>query len=119
MKLGRIIFWIFLSLLLFACDNKKDEYSGLSGLIAEKNEARQSISEATAQKKTQNKSLEKPDDREDTKIASSRKKKEISSIVLYERDIEIVDSSSRKGLAKGVASLNKEGKIIKIKIISE
>jgi len=117
MKSGRIILWIFLSLLLFSCDKNKDDYSGLSDLIAERNEVRQSISEAEAEKKARKKSPQKAETKDSTKII--KKKKELSSIVLYERDIEIVDSFSRKGLAKGVASMNKEGKIIKIKIISE
>ena len=118
MKSGRIIFWVFLSLLLCGCDKKKDDYSGLSNLISERNEVRQSISEAREAKKIRDKTL-KEDDAQENTTASSRKKKKISTIVLYERNIEIVDSSSRKGLAKGVASLNKEGKIIKIKIITE
>lgn len=119
MKSGRIIFWVFLSLLLCGCDKKKDDYSGLSNLISERNEVRQSISEAREAKKTRDKTLKEDDAQENTTTASSRKKKKISTIVLYKRNIEIVDSSSRKGLAKGVASLNKEGKIIKIKIITE
>jgi hypothetical protein len=120
MNLGKILSCAVLSLLLLsACDNNKDDYSGLAALVAEKNEVRQAISEETARKKAKDKTLEREDVKEDTSIASSKKKKEISSIVLYERNIEIVDSSSQKSLAKGVASLNKEGKIIKIKIIKD
>ncbi len=102
------------ALLLIACDDKKEGFSGLSSLVAERNEVRQSISDETARKKVAEKKEVKvvPKDVE-------KKTEKISSVVVYERDIEVLDSSSRMSLAKGIAYLNKEGQIVRIKIIRE
>jgi hypothetical protein len=44
--------------------------------------------------------------------------KDISTVVLYEKNIDIVDSESRRKLAKGIAYLNKSGQIVRIKIVN-
>lgn len=114
-------FWIVLSCLLYgtlmlsACDDKNKDFSGLSGLVAERNEVRQSISDETARKKV----AEKKGVQVVPKEVVRKKTEEISSVVVYERDIEVLDSSSRMSLAKGTAYLNKEGQIVRIKIIRE
>ncbi len=41
--------------LVSSCDNDKDQYSGLSNLVAERNEARQNISNETALNRTKEK----------------------------------------------------------------
>jgi len=105
--------------LLTACDDRKDEYSGLADLVAERNEARKSLSEQTVRKKNLDRQDAKDGLKEDTAIVRSLKKEEISSVVLYEKQIEVVDSSSRMAIAKGVAYMNKEGQIVKIKILKE
>ena len=85
----------------------------------EKNEVRQTISEETARKKALVRKGTKADSKEDTTIIIPKKDEKFSLVVLYEKNVEIVDSSSRIALAKGVAYMNKEGQIIKIKIIKE
>ncbi|MBA3008788.1 MAG: hypothetical protein KKF12_15000 [Proteobacteria bacterium] len=125
MGLRSILSCSFLSLILLtACDDKKDGYSGLADLVAERNEARQSISEKTVRKKNLERqdakdTLKKDALKEDTAIVRPLKKEKISSVVLYEKKIEVVDSSSRMAIAKGIAYLNKEGQIVKIKILKE
>ena len=120
MKPGKILSCVLFSVLvLSACDDKKDEFSGLSDLVKERQEVRQSISKETARKNILEKKGVKSDPKEDTIFDKVNKKEKISSIVLYERDIEVVDSFSQLPLAKGIAYLNKEGRIVKIKIIKE
>lgn len=104
--------WLFLTLLVLpACDDKKTNYSGFSNLVSERNAARQAISqEKDREKNLESDILEAPD---------KDKKKEGSSSVLYEREVKVVDSSSQKTLAQGVAYMNKQGQIVKIKIIRE
>ncbi len=120
MKSGKVLWCLFFCvLMLSACDDKKDEFSGLSDLVKERTEVRQNLSEKIVRQKTLEKQGAKADPKEDTSIERVAKKEAISSIVLYERNIEVVDSSSQLPLAKGIAYLNKEGKIVKIKILKE
>jgi len=115
MKFWKVLSCLFYgTLMLSACDDKKEDFSGLSNLVAERNEVRQVISDETARKKVAEKQGLK-----DTPKDVVKKKEEISSVVVYERDIEVLDSSSRMSLAKGIAYLNKEGQIVRIKIIRE
>ncbi len=116
MKQGKVLSCLFFSvLMLSACDDKKDGFSGLADLVKERQEVRQTLSEKTALEKQR----AKVDSKEDDIIERVKKKEEMSAIVLYERDIEVVDSFSQQPLAKGIAYLNKEGQIVKIKIIKE
>jgi hypothetical protein len=120
MKRGKILWGILLGLLvLSACDDKRDSFSGLSNLVEERREVRQAISD----KKAREKALERQQPNADAKAAvvldKEKKKRELSPIILYGRNVEIVDSSNRMALAKGIAYLNKEGLIVKITIIRE
>jgi hypothetical protein len=99
-------------------DDRKNDYSGVSNLIAERNKARYEVAKnppkksVTAKKRTWNKTST-------SKSESNLKKEEFSSIILYEEDVEIVGSDSQKILAKGVAYINKKGQIVRIKILKE
>ncbi|MDD9302792.1 MAG: hypothetical protein HUK40_10850 [Desulfobacter sp.] len=42
--------------------------------------------------------------------------KKIDTTVVYEKKVEIVDSQSRQSLAHGIAYMNKNGQIVKIKV---
>mgnify|MGYP006280919705 FL=1 len=79
---------------------KKDEaFQGVGKLISDRNKARYNA----AGKKTGGSAA-------DTKA----QKEPMSS--LYEENVEIVSTSTNRTLGKGVAYLNKEGKIVYIKI---
>jgi hypothetical protein len=134
MRSGNVLWVLFFSLfMLSACDDKKEDYSGFAKIVEERNEARQAISKENLRKKTTEKQGMRPDSggylgsdkvkndkaKNDKVKNEGIKKTEISPIVMYQRDIDVVDSSSRKSLAKGIAYLNKEGRIIKIKILKE
>ena len=118
MKMGSAFLGFFISMvLLCGCDDKKDGFAALSGMVGERNEIRQAISEKTAREKSLDKQNLKAGDKEDTAIGGMKNTQAVSPGVVYERDIEVVDSSSRMALAKGIAYLNKDGQIVKIKII--
>lgn len=120
MKMGHVVWVLFLcAVILSGCDDKKDGFSGLSDMVAQRNEARQSISDKNAREKSLAKKDAKVDNKKDATLERMKTTEEISAVVVYERDIEVVDSSSRMALAKGVAYLNKKGQIVKIKIIKE
>ncbi|MCP3943419.1 MAG: hypothetical protein GY710_18320 [Desulfobacteraceae bacterium] len=120
MKSGKILWCLLFSVLMLSgCDDKKDEFSGLSEMVSDRNEVRRNISDENARKKVVGKQESKDAPEDDTLIDGLKKRGEISSVVLYERQIEVVDSSSHMALAKGIAYLNKEGQIVKIKIIKE
>jgi len=120
MKMGHVVWGFSLCVVMLAgCDDKKDGFSGLSDMVGQRNEARQSISDRTAREKSLEKQEANTGYKEDTALERIKKPEGVSPVVVYERDIEVVDSSSRMALAKGIAYLNKEGQIVKIKIIKE
>ncbi len=120
MNSGKFLSCLFIIVLvLSACDDKKDGFSGLADLVKERQGIRQTLSNETARKKALENQGAKVASKEDAVIDRVKKKEEVSAVVLYERDIEVVDSFSQQPLAKGIAYLNKEGQIVKIKIIKE
>jgi hypothetical protein len=96
---------------------KKEDFSGISDLISERNKARhvavEKFSVQDAGPKSEEENITIPKEESDPKTD------EISSIVLYEEKVDIVVSESRRTLAKGVAYINKQGQIVKIKILKE
>lgn len=99
------------------CEGEKESFSGLSDLVSERNDVRQAISKQTAQEKKR-KLQPHADGLKDSKNLPHKVYKEAISVdVLYEKEIEIVDSQSGISLAKGRAYMNKQGRIIKIKIL--
>lgn len=106
-------------LVLSACDDKKDGFSGLSNLVEERSEVRQALSDKNSRQKALERQQLNADSKPAVVLGKEKKKREISPIVLYERDVEVVDSSNRMALAKGIAYLNKEGQIVKITITRE
>ncbi len=96
----------------------RTSFSGVSDLIAERNKARYDVAEKPSQKKAVTRKT--ITGKSNKSVSSSNKKKEeISSIVLYEQEIEIVGTDSRRVMAKGVAYVNKKGQIVRIKILRE
>lgn len=110
---------LVLSLLISSCTEEENgDYSGVSELISERNKARyQSNKDSSDRKKV----IARPQKQTPGTLIKSTPKdeeqEEISSIVLYEQNIEIVGKESGKVLAKGVAYINKQGQIVKIKIV--
>ncbi len=120
MRFGFVVICVLVgSFLLSGCDNEKDPYSGLSGLVAERNAARENISHETALKKSLEKETGDNGSKKESTTDDLSQPEEISSVILYEREINIVDASSKMPLAKGVAYMNKTGDIIRIKVIKE
>ena len=111
-----IIVVLFLAVTLAGCESEKDQFSGLSDLVAERNEVRRIISKETTRKKKDVSGLSSQDDAgtQGQKISSGDT---LSSVSLYEKHIEVVDSQTGMSLAKGVAYLDKKGRIIRIKIL--
>jgi hypothetical protein len=115
MKLRQILGCLLLGLMVLpACDDKRDDFSGLSGLVEERNEVRQALSKKNSQEKV----LE---GKTPSSVSLDMEKKNtgVSPVILYERNVEVVDSATKKSLIKGIAYLNKEGQVVKIKIIRD
>jgi hypothetical protein len=120
MKRGKILWSILFGLLLLsACDDKKDGFSGLANLVKERSEVRQKLTDKRAREKALERQQPDADSKAAVALDKEKKKKEISPIILYKRDVEVVDSSNKMSLAKGIAYLNKEGQIVTITIIKE
>lgn len=113
--LGSIGVWMLpvFVLSVCACNEKEDPYSDLSRLVAERNEARKAIAR-------ERKLMEK-----DAPGAIQSKKKgvpkkgDVATVALVERKVSITDSNSGTVMARGVAYLDKSGKIVRIKIIKD
>lgn len=122
MKSGKLFCFscLFLFFLISACQDdkeKKNDYSGVSDLIFERNKARHERAEKTPVKNINSKSQE--ENIITSKQESDSIAEEISSIVLYEEKVDIIGSDSRRALARGVAYINKKGQIVRIKILKE
>ncbi|RLC02392.1 MAG: hypothetical protein DRH34_07470 [Deltaproteobacteria bacterium] len=115
---GYLLFCLFF--LLSACqdDKGKNDYSGVGELISDRNKARYEAAKNPPKKSSSSRKA-KVNKVDSSKLKTTPKKEEISSIVLYEEDIEVVGSKSGRTLAKGVAYINKKGQIVKIKILKE
>jgi hypothetical protein len=121
MKPEKIFLWFFASLMclsLISCQNDKkdDDFSGVSNLIANRNKSRYEVADSAMQEKneTSNKTNDKVNS---VKSGSKSKREKLSSIVLYKENVKILGSKSGRTLAKGVAYINKQGDIVKIKIL--
>jgi hypothetical protein len=117
----KILFAMFgIFFLISGCQNEdqKDDYTGVSDLISERNKIRYQKSEKPLKRIVTPKKIT-TNDTNAIKPESISKEEELSSIVLYEQDVEIVNSKSNKVLAKGVAYINKKGQIVKIKILKK
>jgi hypothetical protein len=121
MKPVKIFLWFFVGLFclsLTSCKNdNKDDFSGVSDLIANRNKSRYEVADRAVQEKNET-SKQKTDDKfNSVKSGSKSKREKLSSIVLYQENVKILGSKSGKTLAKGVAYINKQGDIVKIKIL--
>jgi hypothetical protein len=117
----KILFAMFgIFFLISGCQNEdqKDDYTGVSDLISERNKIRYQKSEKPLKRIVTPKKIT-TNDTNAIKPESISKEEELSSIVLYEQDVEIVNSKSNQVLAKGVAYINKKGQIVKIKIVKK
>ena len=114
-----ILLCILLSLPSCSDEKDKDNFDGVGKLISSRNSARykkaekkkkkdSAMKKAAKNKKTEN-STEKP-------IKKKAEKKKFSSDIFYEEQIKIISSSSNSTLGVGTAYLNKDGKIVQIKI---
>ncbi|WP_035236150.1 hypothetical protein [Desulfobacter vibrioformis] len=98
MRFFLISFLIFFMAVLPACKNEDDNYAGVGKLIAERNKMRYRLAEESEK---------------------DARKKELSTNVLDEKKIIIVDTASGTPLGQGIAYVNKKGEIVKIKLVNE
>ena len=111
---------LFLSCLVLSCQDEKtkDNYSGVSELISDRNKARYEEAERSALKTSS--AAKTPSSKIGaSKTRSNSKQEVLSSIILYDEAVNIVGSDSGRVLAKGVASINKKGQVVRIKIYKE
>lgn len=117
MRFFLISFLVFFVAVLPSCKNEDDNYSGVGKLIADRNKMRYRLAEETGNNKDKTgSSNQKTDSVSRDALERVTRKKELSTNVLDEKEIVIVDSSSGKPLGQGVAYLNKKGEIVKIKL---
>ncbi len=106
----------------FSACNNEDDFEEVSKLISSRNSAR--YKKAAKQKERK---LKKPEPKEtQTKDQTTNpdnenqkkkvEKKKFSTEIFYEEEIKIISSSSNNTLGIGTAYLNKDGKIVQIKI---
>lgn len=113
---------IFLMVMLFFCagcsEDQKGDYKGVSELITSRNQARSSIKKkpgsTTASEQKETSAAEQHPDQQG--VSGRQDEEEISPIILYEEKVIIVSQSSDKKLAEGIAYINKQGQIVRLKI---
>ena len=125
MHIKSICLYVFLCCLIFsflpACNDDKNDFEEMSRLIASRNEARYKKAEHNKKKEklaASKKDLNKNQENETTENQEKKKpaKKKFSTEIFYEEEIKIIASSSNSTLGTGTAYLNKDGKIVQIKI---
>ena len=117
MRFFLIPFLVFIMAVLPACNSDDDNYSGVGKLIADRNKMRHHLAEETGKNKGKTEPSNQSIDSVSKDASESfTRKKELSTNVLDEKQIVIVDSSSGEPLGQGVAYVNQKGEIIKIKL---
>ncbi len=127
MHIKTIFLYVCLACFIFsftACNNDNDEYKEVSKLIASRSSARYKKAAKLKERKTkkvvpEKVKTKKSDANQDKAIAKNLKsssKKKFSTEIFYEEGIKIIGSVSNKTLGVGTAYLNKDGKIVQIKI---
>lgn len=117
MRFLLIFFLVFFMGVLPACKSEDDNYAGVGKLIADRNKMRYHLAEESGKNKGKAESSnEKTDSVPKDVSKKNTHKKELSTNVLDEKKIVIVDSSSGIPLGQGVAYVNKKGEIVKIKL---
>ncbi len=114
------LFSVFLMLACAGCNDDSEKFSGVSKLIAQRHQARlDHAGQEAAQQATQaggkdsgGKALPGSTGENTGKTPDTRYALE----ELYQKEVEIIDSSNGTSLAKGLATVDKHGQIIKIKI---
>lgn len=108
--------------LISGCQDEQGQgdYSGVSELISDRNRARHEVKENPPLRPSspKRKTLEQADQTSGGSDLEPQKK-DLSSIILYEENVEIVGSDSGRTMARGVAYINKKGQIVRIKIVKE
>nr|WP_320190075.1 hypothetical protein [uncultured Desulfobacter sp.] len=117
MRLFLISFLVFLMAVLSSCEGEDDNYSGVGKLIADRNKMRYQLADETGN----NKGTTGPSDQNIDSVAKDGSEnvalqKKLSTNVLDEKKIVIVETASGKPLGQGVAYLNQKGEIVKIKL---
>ena len=109
--------------LLWGCDDKGNELSGFSEMVADRHQVRRSLDrrEKPKPRKTSKKESGGKKSASSSKKRISEKKKtnnvfRTASVKLRERRVTIIDSTSKQPLGKGTAFLNKEGRIVRLRI---
>lgn len=108
MRFILISFLVFLMAVLSSCEGEDDSYSGVGKLIAERNKMRHQLAGEPGSNKNNS----------GVKDASKKgaSKAQLSTNVLAEKKIVIVDTASGSPIGKGVAYVDKQGNIVKIKL---
>jgi len=117
MRFFLISFLFFFMAVLSSCESEDDNYSGVGKLIADRNKMRYELAdEAGNNKGKTGSSNQRTDSVSNDASEKATSKKELSTNVLDEKRIVIVETSSGKPLGQGVAYVNKKGEIVKIKL---
>lgn len=117
MRLFLISFLVLIMAGLSSCNSEDDNYSGVGKLIAERNKMRHQLAGETGNDKRKT----GPSDQNTNSVPQKeaervQPKDKLSTNVLDEKKIVIVETSSGKPLGQGVAYVNQKGEIVKIKL---
>ncbi len=120
MRTAILLFSVFLILTCAGCNDDSEKFSGVSKLIAQRHQARldhagQEAAQQAAQAGGKD-SVGKPSPGAAGENTGKPSDTRYALEELYQKEVEIIDSSSGTSLAKGLATVDKHGQIIKIKI---
>jgi hypothetical protein len=120
MRFFLISFLVFVMALLSACEGEDDNYSGVGKLIADRNRMRHHLAGEAGNSENDKgdigSSNQKTDSGAGNATEKAASKPQLSTNVLAEKKIVIMDTASGKPLGQGVAYVDKQGNIVKIKL---
>ncbi len=111
-----IIFFILILTITVGCskEEENEEYSTVSNMIVERNKAR--FSRAAQDASSSKKLVDNETPLQDDDIATIQKERQKIPAITFEENVKIVSESSGEVIGTGIASLDKSGRIVSIRV---
>ena len=110
-----LLFFILTLTLIVGCskEEENEEYSTVSNMIVERNKARFT---RAAQDASSKKLVDSETPLQDDDVAAIQTERQKLPAITFEENVKIVSESSGKVIGTGIASLDKSGKIVSIRV---
>jgi hypothetical protein len=116
-QIAAFIGWAGVCCMFAACEEKQDPYPGFSNMVAERHEVRKAISREKEKERERDQAAGVKD--QPSSPPAPDRDPRAASTLLYEKQVEITDAVTRKPIARAIAYLDRDGQIVRIRIIRQ